>query len=58
MHLVRNSLDHGLEPPQERVAAGKAPAGKLTLSARHETGAIPVSYTHLDVYKRQMSGFL
>ena len=40
MHLVRNSLDHGLEPPQERVAAGKAPAGKLTLSARHETGAI------------------
>ncbi len=40
MHLVRNSLDHGLEPPQERVAAGKAPAGKLTLSAKHETGAI------------------
>jgi two-component system chemotaxis sensor kinase CheA len=40
MHLVRNSLDHGLEPPQERVAAGKTPAGKLTLSAKHETGAI------------------
>jgi two-component system chemotaxis sensor kinase CheA len=40
MHLVRNSLDHGLEPPQERIAAGKSPAGKLTLSARHETGAI------------------
>ncbi|GAB4213284.1 MAG: chemotaxis protein CheA [Rhodoferax sp.] len=40
MHLVRNSLDHGLEPPQERIAAGKTPAGKLTLSARHETGAI------------------
>lgn len=40
MHLVRNSLDHGLEPPQERLAAGKAPAGKLTLSAKHETGAI------------------
>ncbi len=40
MHLVRNSLDHGLEPPQERVAAGKTPAGKLVLSARHETGAI------------------
>lgn len=40
MHLVRNSLDHGLEPPQERVAAGKSPAGKLVLSARHETGAI------------------
>jgi two-component system chemotaxis sensor kinase CheA len=40
MHLVRNSLDHGLEPPQERLAAGKPAAGKLTLSARHETGAI------------------
>ena len=40
MHLVRNSLDHGLEPPQERVAAGKPAAGKLTLSAQHETGCI------------------
>jgi len=40
MHLVRNSLDHGLEPPQERIAAGKPSAGKLVLSARHETGAI------------------
>jgi two-component system chemotaxis sensor kinase CheA len=40
MHLVRNSLDHGLEPPQERIAAGKPPSGKLILSAQHETGAI------------------
>ena len=40
MHLVRNSLDHGLEPPQERIAAGKPPAGRLVLSAQHETGAI------------------
>jgi two-component system chemotaxis sensor kinase CheA len=40
MHLVRNSLDHGLETPQERLAAGKSRAGHLTLSARHETGAI------------------
>ena len=40
MHLVRNSLDHGLEPPQERLAAGKPAAGKLILSAQHETGAI------------------
>lgn len=40
MHLVRNSLDHGLEPPQERIAAGKPAAGKLVLSAQHETGAI------------------
>lgn len=40
MHLVRNSLDHGLEPPQERLAAGKPRTGKLILSAHHETGAI------------------
>jgi len=40
MHLVRNSLDHGLETAQERLAAGKPAAGKLVLSARHETGAI------------------
>jgi len=40
MHLVRNSLDHGLEPPQERLAAGKPSAGRLVLSAKHETGAI------------------
>ena len=40
MHLVRNSLDHGLEPPQERINSGKPAAGKLVLSAKHETGAI------------------
>jgi two-component system chemotaxis sensor kinase CheA len=40
MHLVRNSLDHGLEPPQERLAAGKSRAGTLTLSAQHESGCI------------------
>ena len=40
MHLVRNSLDHGLEPPQERLASGKPAAGKLVLSAQHETGCI------------------
>ncbi len=40
MHLVRNALDHGLETPSERVAAGKPAEGKLVLSAHHETGAI------------------
>lgn len=40
MHLVRNALDHGLETPRERLAAGKRPEGHLVLSARHETGAI------------------
>lgn len=33
VHLVRNSLDHGLEPAAERVAAGKSPRGTLTLRA-------------------------
>jgi len=40
MHLVRNALDHGLETPQARSAAGKSPQGKLTLSACHESGSI------------------
>ncbi|MDP2004127.1 MAG: chemotaxis protein CheA [Rubrivivax sp.] len=40
MHLVRNALDHGLEPPAERLAAGKPAQGKLTLSACHESGSI------------------
>ena len=42
MHLVRNALDHGLETPQERVAAGKPAQGRLTLSACHESGSIVV----------------
>lgn len=37
VHLVRNSLDHGLETPAERIAAGKSPTGKLRLSA-HQKG--------------------
>jgi two-component system chemotaxis sensor kinase CheA len=40
MHLVRNGLDHGLETPAERLAAGKPAAGTLVLSARHESGGI------------------
>ena len=33
MHLVRNAVDHGIEPPAERVAAGKPPEARLTLHA-------------------------
>lgn len=40
MHLVRNGLDHGLEEPHERLAAGKPAQGTLTLSARHQSGSI------------------
>ncbi|ALM54278.1 chemotaxis protein CheA [Halomonas huangheensis] len=39
-HLVRNSLDHGIESPQAREAAGKPPTGRLTLSAQHQGGNI------------------
>ncbi|WP_434983854.1 chemotaxis protein CheA [Vreelandella zhaodongensis] len=39
-HLVRNSLDHGIEMPDEREALGKPRIGKLVLSARHQGGNI------------------
>jgi len=39
-HLVRNSLDHGLESPEKREASGKSPTGYLTLSAQHQGGNI------------------
>ncbi|WP_176223545.1 chemotaxis protein CheA [Lonsdalea britannica] len=39
-HLVRNSLDHGIEHPEDRVAAGKTAVGNLTLSAEHQGGNI------------------
>ncbi len=38
--MVRNSLDHGLEGPQERLANGKSPEGMLALSASHQAGHI------------------
>jgi two-component system chemotaxis sensor kinase CheA len=42
MHLVRNSLDHGIETPAERLAAGKPRSGRLGLHAHHEAGAIVI----------------
>ena len=42
VHLVRNSLDHGLETPEIRKAAGKPETGTLELSARHEGGNIVI----------------
>lgn len=41
-HLVRNSLDHGIETPDKRVAAGKSPKGTLTLKASHQGGNIVI----------------
>jgi two-component system chemotaxis sensor kinase CheA len=40
IHLIRNSVDHGIESPQERLAAGKPERGTITLTARHEQGRI------------------
>ena len=40
VHLVRNALDHGLETPAEREAAGKPAAGTVRLSARHAGGNV------------------
>ncbi|MBW5407010.1 chemotaxis protein CheA [Morganella morganii] len=39
-HLVRNSLDHGIEKPEVRAANGKPEAGTLTLAAEHQSGNI------------------
>ncbi|WP_148615828.1 chemotaxis protein CheA [Nocardioides rubriscoriae] len=44
-HLVRNSLDHGLEAPAARVALGKPAAGRLHLRAFHESGQVIIEIT-------------
>ena len=41
-HLIRNSLDHGIELPEKRVAAGKSPTGTITLKAYHQGGNIVI----------------
>jgi two-component system, chemotaxis family, sensor kinase CheA len=43
VHLVRNALDHGLETPAEREAAGKPPVGKVRISARHAGGNVMIT---------------
>jgi two-component system chemotaxis sensor kinase CheA len=44
-HLVRNSIDHGIEMPAVRAAAGKSEAGRLSLSAGHQGGNIVIEVT-------------
>ena len=39
-HMIRNAVDHGLEAPAQRLAAGKAPQGRITLSAAHRSGRV------------------
>lgn len=43
LHLLRNALDHGIEAPEARVAAGKPPAGTIRLRGRMEGGAYVLS---------------
>jgi len=42
IHLLRNSVDHGIEPPDGRAAAGKPAAGLVTLAARHQENHIVI----------------
>jgi two-component system chemotaxis sensor kinase CheA len=42
VHLVRNSCDHGIEPPEARARAGKPPQGRLSLRAYHEGGQVNI----------------
>lgn len=44
-HLVRNALDHGIEPPEERAARGKPAVATLHMDARHDSGSIVVTIT-------------
>jgi two-component system chemotaxis sensor kinase CheA len=41
-HLVRNAIDHGIEPASERLARGKPAAGTITLNAQHDAGTIVI----------------
>ena len=43
IHVLRNALDHGIEPPEEREAAGKPRTGRLTLSAEQRGGQVAVT---------------
>ncbi|MFZ0453364.1 MAG: chemotaxis protein CheA [Ignavibacteriaceae bacterium] len=43
VHLIRNSIDHGIESPEERKKIGKDPAGTITLSAEHEGNHIIIT---------------
>jgi two-component system, chemotaxis family, sensor kinase CheA len=42
VHLVRNAVDHGLERPDERLAAGKSPHGTIQIAARHAGGSVVI----------------
>ncbi len=43
IHLIRNSVDHGIEDPESRAAAGKPPMGRITLSAVHVAAGVIIA---------------
>ena len=43
LHMVRNSIDHGIEPPAERIALGKDPTACVQLAAYHQSGQIVIT---------------
>ena len=45
MHIIRNSMDHGIESAEERIQKGKRPAGRITLDARNTGGDILITET-------------
>jgi two-component system sensor histidine kinase and response regulator WspE len=59
--LLRNSIDHGIETPEERVAAGKPPEGKIRLEAKHRAGMLSITLSDdgrgvdLDAVKRKVA---
>jgi two-component system chemotaxis sensor kinase CheA len=42
LHMIRNSVDHGIEKPDARAAAGKSPMGQITLAAFHQGGNVVI----------------
>ncbi len=45
VHMIRNAIDHGIESPEDRLAAGKDPTGTLNLKAYHQGGSIVIEVT-------------
>jgi two-component system, chemotaxis family, sensor kinase CheA len=45
LHMIRNAIDHGIEPPRVRHSLGKSPSGSLTLTAFHKAGNILIQLT-------------
>lgn len=43
VHIIRNSIDHGIEPPEERVASGKPPRGTILLGAEHSGDSVIIT---------------